>query len=182
MESVGCHGVSEQFMAAGATEEDVKKIIQVMAQTVPLNLVQRRIASRAKWWARTKSSPMTYAYLDAAKWTPKDKKPSRGACQTPSQKRGDWRRNANRKEKVCGLLLFWIWTQLIAVTFYLALSRIGEADNPGPAHATAKLFGDQFEAIGQWATNLTSKNEVELTPLLAQVGECRQMSSESFEK
>ena len=30
----------------------------------------------------------------------KDKKPSRGACQTPSQKRGDWRRNASKKEKV----------------------------------------------------------------------------------
>ena len=29
-----CHGVSEQLMAAGATEEDVKKISQVMAQTV----------------------------------------------------------------------------------------------------------------------------------------------------
>ena len=86
------------------------------------------------------------------------------------------------KQKVCSLLRLWIWTQLIAVPFYLAHSRIGEADNPGPAHATAKLFGEQFEAIGQWATNLTSKSEMELTPLLAQVGECRQMFSESFEK
>ena len=65
---------------------------------------------------------------------------------------------------------------------YLSLSRIGEADNPGPAHATTKLFGDQFEAIGQWARNLTSKSEMELTPLLAQFGKCRQMFSESFEK
>ena len=32
--SMGCHGVSEPLMAAGATEEDVKKISQVMAQTV----------------------------------------------------------------------------------------------------------------------------------------------------
>ena len=69
-----------------------------------LNLVPRRTASRA----RTKSYPMEYAYLDFAKWAPKDKKPSRGACQTPSQKRGDWRRNANRKEKVCSLLRLWI--------------------------------------------------------------------------
>ena len=34
MQSMGCHGVSEQLMAAGATEEGVKKISQVMAQTV----------------------------------------------------------------------------------------------------------------------------------------------------
>ena len=70
----------------------------------------------------------------------------------------------------------------LQLPFYLALSRIGEADNPGPAHATVKLFGDQFEAIGRWATNLTSKSEVELTPLLAHVGEYRQMFSERFEK
>ena len=34
MQSMGCLGVSEQLMAAGATEEDVHKISQVMAQTV----------------------------------------------------------------------------------------------------------------------------------------------------
>ena len=34
MQSMGCHGVSEQLMAAGATEEDVQKISQVVAQTV----------------------------------------------------------------------------------------------------------------------------------------------------
>ena len=74
-----------------------------------------------------------------------------------SQQRCDWRRNANRKEKVCNLLRLLVWTQLIAVPFSLALSRIGEADNSGPAYATAKLFGDQLEAIGQWASNSTSK-------------------------
>ena len=99
-----------------------------------------------------------------------------------AQKRGDWRRNANRKEKVCNLLRHWDWTQFFPVTFYLALFRIGEADNPGPEYATAKLFGDHFEAIGQWTTNLTSKSEVELTPFFAQVRECRQMFSECFEK
>ena len=31
MQSIVCYGVSEQLMAAGATEEDVKKISQVMA-------------------------------------------------------------------------------------------------------------------------------------------------------
>ena len=34
MQSMGCHDVSEQLMPAGATEDDVKKISQVMAQTV----------------------------------------------------------------------------------------------------------------------------------------------------
>ena len=53
--------------------------------------------------------------------------------------------------------------------FFLALSRIGEADDPGPACATAKLFGAQFDAIGQWAANLT-------------VRECRQFFSKRFEK
>ena len=162
--SMGCHGVSEQLMAAGANERMLRKSARLWHRqcghwrqgSPPLNLVPRRIASRAKWWARTKSSPMEYAYPDSAKRTPKDKKPPRGACQTPSQKRGDWRRNANRKEKVCSLLRLWIWIQIIAVSLYLSRSRIGEADNPGPAHATAKLFGEQFEAIGQWATNLTS--------------------------
>ena len=34
MQSMECHGVSEQLMAAGAIEEDAKKMSQVMAQTV----------------------------------------------------------------------------------------------------------------------------------------------------
>ena len=106
-----------------------------------LNLLPRRSVSRAKWWFQMKSSPQEYAYLDSAKWTSKDKMPPSGACQMPSRKRGDWRRNASRKEKVCSLLLLWIWIHLIAVPFYLALSRIGETDNPGPACATAKLSG-----------------------------------------
>ena len=43
MQSMGCHGVSEQLMAAGATEEDVKKISQVMAQAV--RTLEARIAT-----------------------------------------------------------------------------------------------------------------------------------------
>ena len=172
-------------MAAGATEDDVKIISQVMAQTV------RKLETGN---AAPDTGPEAHSLpcevvgsdeefssgMDSAKWTPRAKKPTRGACQTPSQKRGDWRRNANRKEKVCSLLRLWIWTQLIAVPFYLSLSRIGEADNPGPAHATAKLFGEQFEAIVQWATNLTSKREMELTPLLAQVGESQTNVQRAF--
>ena len=43
------------------------------------------------------------------------------------------------------------------------------------------LFGAQFDAIGQWAAKLTSKSEVELAPLFAQVGECTKMFSKRFE-
>ena len=179
MQSMGCHGVSEQLMAAGATEEDVK---QPGCGTDTVRTLETGIATpepgpeahslRAKWWARMKSSPMEYANLDSAKWTPKDKKPSRGVCQTPPRKRGEWRRNASRKEKVCSLLRLWIWPQLIAVPFHLALSRICEADITGTAHATAKLFGEQFEAIGQWATNLTSKSEMELSAYIGFLSPC----------
>ena len=88
----------------------------------------------------------------------------------------------NKKEKCCNLLRLWFWVRIIAVPFYLRLFRIGAADNPGPAYGTAKLFGDKFDAIGQWAANLTSKSEVELAPLFTQVRECRQMFSKRFEK
>ena len=43
MQSVECHSVSEQLVAAGATEEDVKKISQVMALTV--RTLETRIAT-----------------------------------------------------------------------------------------------------------------------------------------
>ena len=34
MQNMGCHSVAEQLMAAGATDEEVKKISQIMAHTV----------------------------------------------------------------------------------------------------------------------------------------------------
>ena len=193
MQSVGCHGVSEQLMAAGATEEEVKKISHVMAQTVRTR--ETRIAT-AEPGPEAHSLPCEVGGSDEefsnvmcipgfSKMDTEGLKPSRGACQTPSQKKKSAKKQsrgacqtpsqkrANRKEEVCSLLRLGIWIQLIAVPFYRSLTRIGEVDNPGLAHATAKLFGEQFEAIGQRATNLTSKSEMELTPLLAQVGKCR---------
>ena len=50
-QSMGCHSVSQQLMAAGATDEDVKKICQIMAQTV-------RQLEAGSWWARKKISPL----------------------------------------------------------------------------------------------------------------------------
>ena len=80
------------------------------------------------------------------------------------------------------LLCLWFWIRFIAVPFYLSLFRVGVAENPGPVCAAAKLFGAKYDAIGQWAQNLSSKSEVELEPLFAQVGECRQLFSERFGK
>ena len=61
MQSMGCHGVSEQLVAAGAKEEDVKKISRLWHRqcghwrqgSLILNLDLRRTASRAKWLAHT---------------------------------------------------------------------------------------------------------------------------------
>ena len=168
-----------------ATEDDVKKISQVMAQTM------RKLEN----WNAPEPGPEVHSIL--CEVVGSDEEFSNGICvfgfskmDTEGQeaiKRSlsnaikEKRRLAKKcKQEGEG------WKPapsldldpLIAVSFYLALSRSGEADNPGLAHATAKLFGDQFEAIGQWTTNLTSKSEVELAPLLAQVGECRQLFGE----
>ena len=80
------------------------------------------------------------------------------------------------------LLRLWYWIRFIAVPFYLTLSIVGEAENPGPVCATAKLIGAKYDAIGQWTQNLSSKSEVELEPLFAQFGECRPFFSERFGK
>ena len=53
MQSMECHGVSEQLMAAGATEEDVKKISQVMAQTV---------RTLETWIATPELGPKTHSF------------------------------------------------------------------------------------------------------------------------
>ena len=135
---------------------------------------------RVMWWYWTQSS--LRAYLDSAAWTSKAKKPSRGVCRTQPQKRDVWRRNASKKRMSYSLLCLWRWIRFIAVPFYLTLSRVGEAENAGLVCATAKLFGAKYDAIGQWAQNLSSKSEAELEPLFAQVGECRQMFSERFGK
>ena len=76
MQSMGGHSVSEQLMAAGATEEDVKKIRKTMAYTVlqleagttPPNQAKRRTTSRVMLWDQTTSSPQTKSYLVAATW------------------------------------------------------------------------------------------------------------------
>ena len=82
----------------------------------------------------------------------------------------------------CSLICLWFWIRFIAALFFLTLSRVGEAENPGPVCATAKLFGANYDAIGLCAQNLSNRSEVELEPLFAQVGECRQMFSERFGK
>ena len=150
-------------MAAGATDEEVKKISQIMAQTVRKleggsNSPEPRIEVpklRVKWWYWTQSS--LRAYLDTAAWISKAKKPSRGVCRTQPQKRDVWQRNASKKRMSYNLIYLWFWIRFIAVPFYLTLSRVGEAENPGPVCATAKLFGAKYDAIGQWAQNFVQQ-------------------------
>ena len=144
------------------------------------NQGSKRPNLRVKWWYWTQSS--LHAYLDTAAWISKAKKPSRGVCRTQPQKRDVWRRNASKKRMSYSLICLWFWIRFIAVPFYLTLSRVGEAENPSPVCATAKLFGANYDAIGLWAQNLSNRSEVELEPLFAQVGECRKMFSERFGK
>ena len=110
-----------------ATEDDVKKISQVMAQII------RKLEN----WNAPDPGPEVHSILCEVVGsdeefsngicvfgTPRAKKPSRGACQTPSQKRGDWRRNANRKEKVGSLLRLWIWTHSLQCLFILRFPEL----------------------------------------------------------
>ena len=66
-------------------------------------------------------------------------------------------------------------TKKKTISWKIAKKRC-EADDPGPACATAKLLGAQFDAIGQWAGHLPSKSEVELAPLFG-----RQMFNERLD-
>ena len=93
---------------------------------------------------------------------------------------GKERQTRRRREVAC--FSRWFWTLFTAGLFYLALSRVGEADNPGIVCATAKLYDAHFDESGQWAANLTNKSEEELSPLFAPVGACRRMFGERFEK
>ena len=115
-------------------------------------------------------------------WTLKARRPSRGVSQTRKLKRDFWRRSLNKKEGCCGLLRRWVWTPFTAGLFFIALSRVGEADTLNPVCATAKLCDTQIDEIRQWSTNLTNESVKELTPLFAQVGACRQRFCEEFER
>ena len=173
-----CHSVAEQLMAAGATDEEVNKISQIMAQnsseTWRVDVLSQNQGSkcpnlRVMWWYWTQSS--LRAYLDSAAWMSKAKKPSRGVCRTQPQKRDVWQRSASKKkmsynQPVLSLVLEFGSSQ------YLFTSRFPELVKRRiqVCCATAKLFGAKYDAIGQWAQNLSSKSVVELEPLFAQVG------------
>ena len=146
--SMECHSV-EQLMAAGATEEDVKKVSQILAHNASRT---RSRGSQALVWR--------CGYRRRAAWTSRARKPSREAFQTRTPKK-----DVNKKEMGYNLLRLCLRAHLVAGLFYLALSRVGD---PSPVCATAKLYDAQFDEIGQWAANLTNKCEVELVPRFAQ--------------
>ena len=121
-------------------------------------LAQKLAVSRAK-----KCRQMTTSAGESTLM--KTRRPSRGALQTHKLKRDVWQRNTRKKKEGSSLLSRWFWTLFTAGFLHLALSRIGEADNPGRVCATAGLYDVLFDEIGQWAANLTNKSEGELEPL-----------------
>ena len=81
------------------------------------------------------------------------------------------------------LLCLWFWIRFIAVPFFI--SRFPELVK----RRIQILFALQRSCLAPNTTkvanglkNLSSKSEVELEPLFAQVGECRQLFSERFGK
>ena len=185
MQSMGCHSVAEQLMAAGATDEDVKKISYIMAQTVR----QLEVGSPEPGLEALKPA-CDVVVLDA-------ELPSRipGFQQyghrKPRSHQEEFVERSHGKETfgeevqaggrcliTCSVSGFGFGSSQYLLD--LKLSRVGETENPGLVCATAKLFGAKYDAIVQWAQNLSSKSEVELEPLFAQVGERRQMFSRTF--
>ena len=76
------------------------------------------------------------------------------------------------KEEGSSLLSRWFWTVFTAGLLYLALCKVGEADNPGPFGATAKLDDAQFDEIGQWSANLAQVNWLHFLRKLVYAHEC----------
>ena len=177
-------------MAAGATEEDVKQISQVMAQRVRKMETGNAAPEPSRGaWSPVRSGGLGRRVLQWSMRTWIQQNGHRGprSHQEELVKR-DHRKEAIGEEMQTGRRRFLtcsvsgsgpnsLQCPLILRFPDLAKRITQDLHTPQP-----KLFGDQFEAIGQWATNLTSKSEVDVTPLLAQVGECRQTFIESFEK
>ena len=183
MQSTECHGVSEQLRAAGATGEDVKKISQVMAQTV--RTLETGIATTEPG-PKAHSLPCEVVFSDEefsnGKCIPGFSKMDtegreaikRSLSNAITEKKRLAKKLQARRRRFVACSVSGYGSNSLQCPSIFRFPENGEADNPGPAHAAAKLFGEQFEAIGQWAVNLTRKSEMELTPLLAQVGKCRQ--------
>ena len=140
MQSMECHSVSEQLMAAGATHEDVKKINQIMAQPV-----RQRETGSALPGSRLEEHSFACDVVVVS-----DEEFSTGECvpgfnkldiqgqeaikrsltNAITEKRRLAQKCKQEGDGACNLFCSWFWIQSIAVPFYLTLSRIGEADNP----------------------------------------------------
>ena len=124
MQSMGCHSVAEQLMAAGATDEEVRTSVRSWHKqcgnwrvgVLSQNQGSKLSNLRAMWWYWTQRSPR--AYLVSAAWTPNAKKPSRGVCRTQPQKRDVWQRNASTRRMSYNMLCLCYWIRFIAVPFY----------------------------------------------------------------
>ena len=113
----GVHSVAEQLMAAGATDEEVKKTSQIMAQTVRKLEGESTIPEpgskcpnrRVVWWYGRRA-PFVHTSIQQHGYRTKAKKPSRGVCRTQPQKRDAEQRSASKKKMSKNLLCQWFWS------------------------------------------------------------------------
>ena len=122
MQSMGCHGVSEQLMAAGATDENVKKISQIMALTV------RQLEAGSM-----PPEPGLDAHSLPCEVVGSDEECVLGFSKMDNESQEAIKRSLSNAfttgeemqtigRRGCNPLRLWIWIQIIAVPFYLALS------------------------------------------------------------
>ena len=108
--------VAEQLMAAGATDEEVKNISQIMAQTVR-KLEGGSTLPEPGIEALKLACDMVVLDADFLSCIPGfssmntegPRKPSRGVCRTQPQKRDAWRRSASKRKMSYNLLCLWHW-------------------------------------------------------------------------
>ena len=169
MQSMGCHGVSEQLRAACATEEDVKKISQVMAQTV--RTLETGIAT---------PEPGPEAQSLPCEVVGSDEEFTNGICTPGFSKMDTEGQEAIKRSLSNGHHR----REEIGEEMQARRRRFGAFSVSGYGSNSLQcpsIF--RFpELVKRITLDLRTPQRVELTPLLAQVGECRQMFSERFEK
>ena len=164
-----CHCLSEQLTAAGATEDDVKKISQVMAQTV------RKLET-----GNAVPEPGPKAHSLPCEVVGSDEEFSNGVC-IPGFYQEDPVKRHHRKEAIGEKMQS-------GRKRFVACSVSGSGPNSLQCPSILR-FPELVKRITQdlhtpkrpVGYEFDQQSEVKLTPLLGQAGECRQMFSERFE-
>ena len=149
MHSMGCHSVSEQLMAAGATDEDVEKLPNYGTNSSatgsrehaspnqdsrPHSLPCEVVGSDEEF--STGESVPGISKMDIEGQEAIEKRVQKKKQTTGEEVQTRGRRVVTHSASGSGLNS--------SQNFFPALSRVGEADNPGPACPIAKLFSAQF--------------------------------------